>query len=470
MCGRETSVTATPVAATTGTCFPLDLIRKYNRPGPRYTSYPTVPQFTTEAVADPESLLVSVRKGTGPLSLYVHLPFCRHLCWFCGCTRIIARQQDKADEYLDYLEKEMRLFQPYLQAGRQVVQLHLGGGTPNFLSPAQIRRLTGLLRSWFEWSDRAEIGVELDPRWLTQEQVAAFHEMGVNRASLGVQDINLPVQQAVNRIQSNEENERAVRWLRAFGIDSLNIDLIYGLPHQSVERFETTLEAVLSYDPDRLAVFSYAHVPWLQPAQQQLEGASLPDGESKIRMLQRIIEKLTSCGYHYIGMDHFAKADDALTRAQRAKSLHRNFQGYSTHAGVEISSFGLSAISQTFASYRQNHKDMKAYYEGIEAGRLPLHRGYILSREDRVRRETIMRLMCDLTLDFEAMSQRLGLDFRTYFSKELASLQPLQDDALVHLSDDRLEVTERGRFFIRPIAMAFDAYLGKSAARYSQAV
>ena len=331
--------------------FPADLIRKYNQPGPRYTSYPTALQF--EPVSDPATLLADTRAGTGPLSLYYHLPFCESLCWFCACTTVITTNHGRADGYIDLLEREMDLFRPHLAEGRAVEQLHWGGGSPSFFNSAQITRLTQAIRSRFDFCAEAECSVELDPRTLSEEKVYALAAGGFNRASFGVQDVDPAVQEAIHRIQPSEMNRRSLAWIRAAGMRSINIDLIYGLPKQTVASFRATLEEVIAYQPDRLAIFSYAHVPWVAPAQKILERAALPDAETNLAMLELIIETLAAAGYVYIGMDHFARPDDELAIAQRTGAMHRNFQGYSTRAGRELCSFGMSAISQSQRSYFQ---------------------------------------------------------------------------------------------------------------------
>ena len=445
-----------------------DLILKYNLPGPRYTSYPTALQFTNKA--DVPALLDDSEKEDGPISLYFHLPFCESLCWFCGCNTVITTDHSKAGIYLDFIEKEIDLFVPRLRPGRQVVQMHFGGGTPNFLEPSRIRRLGDYILKNFQFDPKGEYSVELDPRWITRDHLIAFREMGVNRASFGVQDCNPDVQKAINRIQPRELNECLLDWLRREQFASINIDLIYGLPLQTVDTFSETLDEILEYDPDRLAIFSYAHVPQLKSAQKILEKAGLPDPRVKMEILTMTIEKLTSAGYVFIGMDHFAKPDDELALAQQNKSLQRNFQGYSTRAGPEICAFGVSAISQTTRSYRQNHKMISHYYEAIERGELPIERGYRLSHDDHIRRETIMRLMCDLSLDFKSLSSKLDIDFRDYYAKELDEMSALEEDGLVHISQDKLEVSELGRLLIRNIAMLFDAYLDLGKDRFSKTI
>lgn len=444
----------------------LDLVRKYNVPGPRYTSYPPATQFTDRVPV--EEVQRSVRRNNavaGDLSLYVHLPFCETLCWFCGCTTVITADYGKSATYVDYLGREMALMQPWLNPEREVVQLHFGGGSPTFCRPEHLRALGDSIRRHFRFAADLEAGVEVDPRRLTRDHLVALREIGFNRASMGVQDNNPAVQQAVHRLQPLEVTAQAVEWIRETGFRSLNIDLIYGLPFQTVASFEQTLDEILALKPDRFAVFSYAHVPWMKPAQKIVQARVLPTPEVKFQLLKLTIEKLAAAGYLYIGMDHFARADDELAVAQRRGTLQRNFQGYSTRGGADIYAFGMSSISQCDDTYWQNLKDLPAYYRALDAGRWPYARGYQLSADDRVRRQTIMQLMCNLVVDYAAMSDRLGLDFADYFAPELASLDDLEADGLVERRPDRLRVTELGRLLVRIIAMRFDAYLPKQNER-----
>jgi oxygen-independent coproporphyrinogen-3 oxidase len=444
----------------------LDLVRKYNVPGPRYTSYPPATQFTDKI--DFNLLRAKIRKNTASerdLSLYFHLPFCRTLCWYCGCTTVITTDQKVSGKYIDYLEKEIALLAGEFNPKRKVAQLHFGGGTPTFLTPPELRRLGGIIKKNFTFSPNIEAGVEIDPRRLSREHIEALAEIGFNRASIGVQDNNPVVQKAVHRIQPFAQTKMAVDWLRQNGFKSINIDLIYGLPHQTPETFEKTLDEVLTLKPNRFAVFSYAHVPWIKPSQKILEDKILPTPETKLAMLKLTIEKLTSEGYVYIGMDHFAREDDELAIAQREKKLQRNFQGYSTCGDTDIFAFGMSSISQAGDIYWQNNKELPAYYDAIDSGNLPLLKGYALTEEDKIRRQTIMRLMCDLNLDYPSMSQLLGIDFGKHFENELASLDDMEADGLILKTPTGLLVTELGRLFIRNIAMRFDAYLPKTTER-----
>ena len=450
-----------------GASVNLELVRKYNQPGPRYTSYPPATQFapTTPREVFLERIREDNRTNTGNVSLYFHLPFCRSLCWYCGCTTIITTQQKKSAAYLELLDQEMQVMRGWMNPDRQVVQLHFGGGTPTFLLPEELRDLGRLIRRRFKIAPDAEFGVEIDPRRLTEEHVQALREIGVNRVSLGVQDHNPQVQLAIHRIQPREVTEKAIEWIRGAGIKMLNIDLIYGLPHQTPETFSKTLDEVIAMAPDRLAVFSYAHVPWIKPSQKILETENLPSAETKLQLLKLTIEKLTASGFVNIGMDHFARPEDELAVAQRNRTLQRNFQGYSTCGNTDIYSFGISSISQAAEAYWQNLKDINAYTEALSHGEAPIERGYLLTEDDKVRRQTIMRLMCDLELDYSALSAQLGVNVPTYFANEIASLDDLEADGLVERSFAGLKITHAGRLFIRNVAMRFDAYLARQGER-----
>ena len=445
----------------------LDLVQKYNVAGPRYTSYPPATKFS-DALTWPDlaERILENNRTERDLSLYYHIPFCETLCWFCGCTTVITLNHKQGQTYIDYLEKEMAQMSTMLNPRRKVTQLHWGGGSPTFLSPDEIRRLGEIIHRHFAFAKDVEAGVEIDPRRLTKDHVVALREVGFNRASLGVQDFDPKVQESVHRIQPKAMTEQVVTWIREAGFTSVNFDLIYGLPNQTVESFNRTLDDVLALQPDRLAVFSYAHVPWVKPAQKILEQKILPAPEIKLQLLKTVIERLTQDNrYVYIGMDHFARPNDELALAQRRKELQRNFQGYSTHAGADIYSFGMSAISQIPDAYWQNEKDLPKYYAALDAGRAPLARGYVVTDEDKIRRETIMRVMCDLSLDYAAMSQRLGLNFASHFERELESLAGFEADGLVRRFPTGLEVTDAGRLFIRNIAMCFDNTLAPAGER-----
>ena len=451
----------------------LDLIRKYSVPGPRYTSYPPATQFSADLprIVLEDAIAEDNLFGAGPLSLYFHLPFCESRCWFCGCHTVITRQRSAASAYLDDLAREVRLTAARVDLLRRVTQVHLGGGTPTFFPPEEIHRLGALIREYFLLAPDCEFSVEIDPRRLTGEHVAALRAIGANRASLGVQDTDPRVQVAIHRIQPQAVNERAFAWLRAHGFGSINVDLIYGLPLQTPASFARTIGDVLDLGPDRLSVFSYAHVPWLKPAQRIFEDRQqLPGPEAKLAMFAVAHEKLTAAGYVDIGLDHFARPDDALAVAQRAGTLHRNFQGYSTQAGASLYSFGISSISATPDTYRQNHKTLPAWRAALDAGRLPIERGLRLTAEDRRRRTIIMHLMCDRRLDFAALSHELRVKVPVMYAAELAGLADLEADGLVERHPHHLIVTPAGGPLLRVIAMRFDEHFLTAARRHSHVI
>ena len=452
----------------------IELLRKYSGPVPRYTSYPTANHFTENLSAfDPEAMLKQDNQpDAGPLSLYIHLPFCQSRCWFCGCTNLVTSRQDSADAYLDDLSREIALTTPFIDPTRVVTQLHLGGGTPTFLSAAQLRRLGQLFHDAFRFDPNAEISVEIDPRHLETDQVAALYEMGARRASLGVQDTDPAVQMAIHRVQPPALNERAVTLLRNAGFTSINIDLITGLPKQTVSTFARTIDDVLGLAPNRLSVFSYAHVPGLKPSQRifDLQG-TLPSADEKLRMQVLAKERLLAAGYVEIGMDHYARPDDELAVALSEQALHRNFQGYSTRAGASVYGFGISAISTTPDGYRQNDKNLATYRTRLAKGELPVARGWRLTEEDRRRKTFVMNIMCERKLDFAALSAELGVEVEQVYATELASLSDLEADGIVERTPEGLTVTDAGQPFVRVVAARFDAYLNKgSAAYHSRAV
>ena len=451
----------------------LELVKKYNVAGPRYTSYPPATKFSDSISWEELDARIEANNRTErDLSIYFHIPFCESLCWFCGCTTVITTNHDRGGDYIDYLEREVARMAPRLNPSRKVVQLHFGGGSPTFLRPDEIRRLGEIIHRHFTFSPKIEASVEVDPRRLTRDHLVALRELGCNRASMGVQDFNSTVQEAVHRIQPREMTRQATDWMRELGFTSVNFDLIYGLPHQTLDSYRETLDTVLEMQPDRLSVFSYAHVPWIKPAQKILEQKILPTPEAKLQMLKLIIEKLTENNrYVYIGMDHFARPDDELSVAQRNKCLQRNFQGYSTHAGSDIYAFGMSSISQITDAYWQNEKELPKYRDALDAGWTPWTRAYLMSGEDMLRREVIMRVMCDLSLDYASISQRLGIDFESHFAKELTALAPFESDGLVQRSPSGFIVTDTGRLFIRNIAMCFDNTLVQTTEqRHSQTI
>jgi len=445
----------------------LELVKKYNVAGPRYTSYPPATKFTDTVTWEQLAAKLEDNNRTArDLSIYFHIPFCETLCWFCGCTTVITLNHDKGKDYIDYLGREVAKMATHLNPARKVVQLHFGGGSPTFLRPDEIRRLGEIIHQHFKFSPDIEASVEVDPRRLTRDHMVALREVGFNRASMGVQDFNPQVQEAIHRIQPRAMTQQAIDWMRDLGYGSINLDLIYGLPHQTPATFNETLDTVLEMKPDRLAVFSYAHVPWIKPAQKILEDKVLPSPESKLEVLKLVIERLTADNqYVYIGMDHFARPNDELAVAQRNKQLQRNFQGYSTRAGSDIYAFGMSGVSQMPDAYWQNEKELPKYQAAVDANRVPLHKAYFVTAEDKIRREAIMRTMCDLSLDFAAMSRKLSINFEQYFASELSLLAPFEADGLAKRTPTGLEVTDTGRLFIRNIAMCFDNTLAPAGER-----
>jgi len=449
--------------------FDLELIQKYNRSGPRYTSYPTALQFSDSV--DKASIYEDLRKADGPLSLYFHIPFCQKLCWFCACNTIITTKQGSADAYLDLLDKEAAQWIQLTSRKRPVSQVHLGGGSPSFLSPEQIYKLGSILHSYFSVIQDAECGIELDPRSSTEAKAAALRDVGFNRVSIGIQESNPKVQKAINRIQPQELNQETVSYLRRLGFTSINVDLVYGLPYQTQESIRQTIADVIALNPDRIATFNYAHVPWMKPAQKLLERTNaLPEATEKLEMFRILIEEFTAAGYVFIGMDHFAKPNDPLSIALKNKTLRRNFQGYSTGAGTDILAMGISSISQSENAYFQNFKGMPEYRNALESGQVPLAKGYVLTEEDQRRREIIMRLMCDFELNYEQISKRIGVDVSSAYATELESLQRMQADGLLEMDSKGLWVTGKGRLLIRNIAMHFDAYLKFSEQRHSKTI
>ncbi len=448
------------------------LLEKYSRPGPRYTSYPTAPYFHTGFTeADWLQELRTSQDATRGLSLYVHIPFCDTLCYYCGCNMVATGDYDKAQRYLAILDREMARVAELTVARRRVEQLHWGGGTPTYLKPADIRRLMDAIRQHFRLAPEAEMGCEADPRELTREHLVALRESGFNRLSIGVQDLDERVQKAVNRVQPAAMIAEVYGWARELGFDSINMDLIVGLPHQSVASFSRTLDQVLAWAPDRFAVFAYAHVPWMKKHQKLIREEDLPDFTTRLELQQLIHDRLGAAGYVNIGMDHFAKPDDELVRAQRTKTLWRNFQGYTTHKDCDIYAFGASSISQTRTVYMQNEKNLKKYQERVVAGHLPVERGLRLTREDQIRRDLITRIMCDLEVDYADFSATWGIDFQSHFADALAELPPLAADGFLTLTAQGFRVTDLGRLFLRNIAMCFDAYLrqgGEAQPRYSR--
>ncbi len=458
--------------------FDAELLRRYDRPGPRYTSYPTAPQFHSgfgEAQFRQAAQLSNDDPIPRRLSLYVHVPFCFSPCFYCGCNRIITRDHSRADAYLSRLVREASMLGPLFDRDRDVMQVHLGGGTPNFLTPGQIGELLETLSRHFHFSQSParDFSIEIDPRCIHKGDIEALAFMGFNRASLGVQDFDPAVQEAVNRLQSVEETQAVIDACRRNGFRSVNVDLIYGLPKQTREGFGRTLDTVIATRPDRLAVYSYAHMPQLFRPQQRINEAELPSAEDKLGLLQLAIEKLSAAGYQYIGMDHFALPGDDLATAQEQGHLHRNFMGYTTHADCDLIGLGVSSISHIGDTYSQNPRDLPSWEMAIDAGRLPTWRGMPLDADDVLRADLIQQLMCHGEVDFAALEQRHEIEFEVYFHDDLARLQPLEADGLVERSPRGLRVTSRGRLLLRIIAACFDRYLQQPQSeptRFSKAI
>ena len=445
--------------------FPSELLHKYCKAGPRYTSYPTAPYFHESfGPAQWEEELRTSQDQGRDISLYTHIPFCDTLCYYCGCNMIATKDYSKVTAYLEVLFREIDRVAALTNPQRQVRQLHWGGGTPTYLHPDDLRLLYDYLASKFRIAPDAEIGCEMDPRELTREHLRALRESGFNRVSLGVQDLDDKVQVAVNRVQPEALIREVYGWIREEGFESVNFDLMIGLPHQTVDSFARTLDKVIAMAPDRFAVFNYAHVPWMKKHQKLILEETLPQLEQRLALQKLTLEKLTEAGYVYIGMDHFARPDDELVKAQQAKTLYRNFQGYTTHKNCDILAFGASAISQTDDVYAQNVKVLSEYREKLDAGKLPVERGLRIAREDKLRREAITRIMCDLELDKAAFGSEWDIDFDAHFADALVDLEGMQADGLVQLGST-LRVTEAGRVFLRNIAMAFDGYLRAPAAK-----
>jgi oxygen-independent coproporphyrinogen-3 oxidase len=455
--------------------FDADLIRRLDRNGPRYTSYPTADRFHADYTAETHAGWAGRRSRGGlaqPLSLYVHVPFCGTICFYCGCNKVVTRDRRKAEQYLHYLDREIALHGALMQGGPRVDQLHFGGGTPTYLTPDQLGSVMRALRSNFEFSDRFEGSIEIDPRTVDAETVAALAGLGFNRMSLGVQDFDPDVQRAINRIQSVEETAAVMLAGRAHGFGSINVDLIYGLPKQTIETVSNTLDRVIELGADRIAFYNYAHLPALFKPQRRILESDLPSPEAKLETLGEAIRRLTAAGYVHIGMDHFAKPGDELAVAQRQGRLHRNFQGYSTHAECDLVGLGASAIGMLGPTFYQNQRALPDYYQSLDSNRLPIMRGFEMSPDDLVRRSVIQALMCHFELCKESIESTWLLDFDSYFASELADLEVMEAEGLVEIDRQWITVTPRGRLLIRSICMVFDRYLraDQERRRYSKVI
>ena len=445
------------------------LLARYNRPGPRYTSYPTAVEFHDGVTADDYTARLAAADGESdaPLSIYMHLPFCEERCAYCGCFVVITKHRDITDTYLGYLEREIDLLAAHLPRRRRVSQLHWGGGTPTYYPAAQLARLFDRLRRHFVFDDAAEIGVEIDPRVTSREQLSVLRSLGFNRLSMGVQDFAPEVQEAVHRIQSYELTKDLIDHARALGFRSINVDLIYGLPYQTREGFGRTLDQVLTLRPERVAVYSFAFVPWMKAHMKHLPEDALPPADVKMDLLTASQRAFTGAGYTQIGMDHFALPDDELARALDARTLHRNFMGYTVQSARDMVALGVSAIGDVQGAFVQNTKKLPEYYEAIDAGRFPIARGYLLDDDDQLRRHVITELMCNGHLDLADVERRFGARVSDYFAAELAALRAPDGpvaDGLVEIGADAITVTAAGQPFVRNVCMAFDRYLAARTA------
>jgi oxygen-independent coproporphyrinogen III oxidase len=449
---------------TTIESFGVDeaLIQRFDMPGPRYTSYPTADRFHEGFDARAHVKWLDHRdriEGDKPLSLYVHLPFCASICYYCACNKVITKDHSKSAQYLDYLEKEIRLATSYLPNSRHVTQMHFGGGTPTFLNASELSRLMRMLRDNFDFAKDGEYAIEIDPRSADEKTIHLLSDLGFNRMSIGVQDFDEAVQKAVHRIQPAEMTMGTLATARECGFESINMDLIYGLPKQTPEGFARTLERVLDASPDRVALYSYAHLPERFKPQRRIDPADMPSAEVKLEIMLLAINMMLDAGYQYVGMDHFARVDDELAVAQRNGSLHRNFQGYTTQADCDLLALGVSSISKIGASFSQNAKTLDEYYGALDRGVLPIIRGIELSADDLIRRDVIMELMCQGVVTMDALGQTHGIHFHEYFAKELEQLrQTFETEGMLTVSPEQIVITPKGRFFLRGIAMVFDRY------------
>ena len=438
---------------------------KYSKPGPRYTSYPTALEFSDAYAYDEYIKKLESQDSTRPVSLYFHLPFCKNACYFCGCNVVFTSKEDKMLRYMEYLKRELDILSKHVDCKRQVIQMHFGGGTPTFFTAEQLKIIIDEIKSYFpNFIDGAEISCEIDPRHINENQMKVMSEAGFNRVSFGIQDFNEKVQVAVHRVQPYNITKDAMELARKYNMVSVNVDLIYGLPFQTLDTFKETLELALTLDADRFAVFNYAHVPWLKKTMRKIDETTLPLPDEKLRIMQYTIDFLTSNGYKMIGMDHFAKPEDELFKAIEKGELHRNFQGYTTKGGADLIGVGLTSIGEGVDSYNQNFKDMPSYEEAIDAGKLPFERGVMLNADDQIRQYVIMELMSNFKIDIQRFNTLFDVDFNAYFADAVEALKPFAEDGLLTISDTGIECSQTGTLLVRNIAMPFDAYMKKHAA------
>jgi len=436
----------------------FEKFNKYSKPGPRYTSYPTALEFNEEFSYD--AYLKYLEEGTEQISLYIHLPFCRSACYFCGCNVVFTSKEEKLSQYIEYLKKEIDILAKHLDTKREVIQFHFGGGTPTFYKAFELDEIISYVKSVFpNWSAEAEVSCEIDPRFFNEDQMKVFKKHGFNRISFGVQDFDPKVQKEIHRIQPYDLTKEAVDLARKYGINSINVDLIYGLPYQTFESFKKTLSEAFTLGPDRLAVFNYAHVPWLKKTMRKFDETTLPSPEVKLQIFQYTIDFFESNGYKMVGMDHFAKPEDELFGAIAKGELHRNFQGYTTKGGATLIGIGLTSIGEGSHYYAQNTKDMKVYEADIDAGKLPFEKGVSLSEDDYLRKAVIMELMANFSIDIKRVEKEHNIVFNKYFADALEALQEFAEADLMTITEDKISVGTTGTLLIRNIAMPFDAYM-----------
>ncbi len=450
--------------------FDIDLINKYNRSGPRYTSYPTANNFSELSLEEYKRQSVMSNQRRTTISLYCHIPFCDTVCYYCGCNKVVTKDKSRAEPYIEALFKEIDIQSSLFDKDRLVEQMHFGGGTPTFLSGEQIIRISNKLQQSFNFSTDGEYSIEIDPRGIDESLIESLAKARFNRISLGVQDFDLEVQKAINRVQSFEQTKAVIGMSRENGFKSISIDLIYGLPRQSKDTFKETLESVKELLPDRISLFNYAHLPQLFKPQRRIDIEELPSPSEKLDIFHYSLEYLIEIGYTYIGMDHFALPEDPLAIAQSKGNLYRNFQGYSTHSECDIIGLGLSSIGQVADSFSQNEKNLDKYYQAIESGQLPIVKGLIINQDDKIRRDLIMELICHFEINISSLEKRYSIKFANYFASSLEKLSEMQNDGLIEMKNDSLKVLDKGRILVRNICMIFDNYLESSDAKFSKTI
>ncbi|MFN6570154.1 oxygen-independent coproporphyrinogen III oxidase [Dendronalium sp. ChiSLP03b] len=454
-----------------GVKFDLDLIKKYDTPAPRYTSYPPATELSEGFTASNfQAAIAASNQRKSLLSLYFHIPFCQSACYFCGCNTVISNNKKIAEPYVDNLVREIKHMSALIDADRKVLQIHWGGGTPNYLERDQVELLWKNITRYFSIDPQAEISIEINPRYIDKNYIFFLREIGFNRISFGIQDFNPQVQVAVNRVQPEEMLFDVMDWIKAAKFESVNVDLIYGLPYQTLQTFRETVKKTIELDPDRIVVFNFAYIPWLKPAQKNIPQEALPKPQEKLEILKMTIEELTSNQYAFIGMDHFAKSDDELAIAQRDRTLQRNFQGYTTHVETELFGFGATSISMLKDGYFQNHKQLKDYYQAISRDILPISKGIKLTEDDIIRRDVIMGIMSHFQLYKQDIEDKYHINFDDYFSHELEALQPLEADGLVSISKNHIQITDIGRLLVRNIAVVFDTHYQTRDKQFSRTI